>query len=229
MAKFRERRLARALRKEGKSYRQIREVVKVSKSSLSLWLRDVPLTEVQIQGLKKIRQRAVERYRETMRLKRLRRVSGYYKDQAEKLLPVTERELFIAGAFLYLGEGNKVSRGSVGITNTDPSVIKFALYWIINCLKIPVEKIRVQLHLYDDMDIKAETDFWFKELKVPENCLMKPYIKKSTRGEIDQKGFGHGTCGLWVHNTVLKENLMMSIRVITDNYSVNPHKFDIIA
>ena len=36
-----------AMRKEGRSYRDIREVVGVSKSTLSLWLRDLPLTEDQ--------------------------------------------------------------------------------------------------------------------------------------------------------------------------------------
>ena len=36
-----------AMRKEGRSYREIRDVVGVSKSTLSLWLRDVPLTEDQ--------------------------------------------------------------------------------------------------------------------------------------------------------------------------------------
>jgi len=38
---------ARALRREGKSYREIREVVPVSKSSLSLWLADIVLTHEQ--------------------------------------------------------------------------------------------------------------------------------------------------------------------------------------
>ena len=37
----------------------------------------------------------------------------------------------------------------------------------------------------------------------------KPYIKKTNRSDIDQKGFGHGTCALFVHNTVLKENVLM--------------------
>ena len=153
---------------------------------------------------------------------------GYYKDQLKKWLPITERELFIAGLFLYLGEGNKASRNAVGITNTDPSVVKFALYWIVNSLKVPLEKIRVQLHLYSDMKVQEEVDFWVKELSLERVSFTKPYIKKSTRENIDQKGFGHGTCGLIVHNTALKENILMAIRVITDNYSVNPTKFDII-
>ena len=78
------------------------------------------------------------------------------------------------------------------------------------------------------MDLEKETKFWLKELNMKESSLVKPYIKKSSRLNIDQKGFGHGTCGLFVHNTILKENVLMAIRAITDNYSVNPNRFDII-
>lgn len=216
------------LRKQGKSYSDILKIIKVSKSSLSLWLKDVPLTNDQKLGLVDRRKRAVETYRKTMKLKRLRRNSSYYVNQINKWIPLTDREVFIAGLFLYLGEGNKVSRNSIGITNTDPSVVKFALYWIINSLEVPKDKIRVQLHLYNDMDIEKEINFWLTELKMDKSCLVKPYIKKSFRTSLDQKGFGHGTCSLVVHNTVIKENILMAIRAITDNYSINPAKFDII-
>ncbi len=216
------------LRKQGKSYSDIRKIVKVSKSSLSLWLKDVLLTDDQKIALKDRRKRAVETYRKTMKLKRLRRNSSYYLNQINKWIPLSDREVFIAGLFLYLGEGNKVSRSSVGITNTDSSVVKFALYWIINSLEVPKEKIRIQLHLYNDMNIETEIKFWLNELKMNRSCLVKPYIKKSFRTSLDQKGYGHGTCGLFVHNTVIKENVLMAIRAITDNYSINPNKFDII-
>lgn len=228
MAKLIEKRKVIGLRLQGKSYSEIKKIVNVSKSSLSLWLRNVPLTEGQILGLKKKKERAIERYIETMKLKRLKRSSLYYKNQVKKWIPLSDREVFIAGLFLYLGEGNKVSRNSVGVTNTDPSVIKFTLYWIINSLKVPKEKVRIQLHLYSDMNFGKESNFWLRELQMDKSCLTKPYIKKSFKTSIDQKGYGHGTCGLFVHNTVIKENILLAIRAITDNYSINPTKFDII-
>src|SRR5919202_201698 len=40
-----------AMRAEGRSYREIRDVVGVSKGTLSLWLRDIPLTEEQQRAL----------------------------------------------------------------------------------------------------------------------------------------------------------------------------------
>lgn len=216
------------LRKQGKSYSDIRKLVKVSKGSLNLWLRDIELTNEQKLALHDRRKKAVETYRKTMRLKRLRRNSQYYIDQVSQWVPLSEREIYIAGLFLYLGEGNKASPNTIGITNTDPSVVKFALYWITKSLKIPKSKIRIQLHLYSDMVVEDEIHFWLSQLKMKRSCLVKPYIKKSHRTEIDQKGWGHGTCALAVHNTVLKENIMMAMRAITDNYSVNPDKFDII-
>lgn len=216
------------LRKQGKSYSDILKIVKVSKSSISLWLRDIPLTEKQKSKLNDRRKRAVETYRETMKNKRNKRLFNYYIEQKNKLVPLTDREIYIAGLFLYLGEGNKVSRNSIVITNTDPSVIKFSLYFLLKSLKIPKEKIRVQLHLYADMSIEDEIDYWANELRVKKANFAKPYIKKSLRTDIDQKGWGHGTCSLVVHNTLLKENILMAIRAIVDTYSINPDKFDII-
>lgn len=208
------------LRKQGKSYSDIRKLVKVSKGSLNLWLRDIELTNEQKLALRDRRKKAVETYRATMKLKHQKRLDNYYLNQSQKLLPLSDKELMIAGLFLYSGEGNKVSRCSLNITNTDPSVIKFALYWIINSLKVNIDDIRIKLHLYSDMDIEESTNYWVKELKIDKNLFRKPYIKKTVRSDIDQKGYGHGTCGIWVHNTVLKENILMAIKAITDKYRV---------
>jgi hypothetical protein len=208
------------LRKQGKSYSDILKVVKVSKSSLSLWLKDIPLTKEQKDILTNRRKRAVETYRITMKLKHQAKLDSYYNNQAEKLLPLSDKELMIAGLFLYSGEGNKVSRCSLNITNTDPSVIKFSLYWITKSLKVDIKKIHIKLHLYSDMDINEHTNFWVKELKISKDMFKKPYIKHSKRSDIDQKGYGHGTCGIWVHDTILKENVMMAIKAITDKYKI---------
>ncbi len=218
MTKFLERRKAIELRKQGKTYSQILNEVKVAKSSISLWLKDVPLSKDQIDNIKEIRKKAVERYRETMKLKRVNRYKSYYEEQKNKLLPFSERELFIAGLLLYWGEGNKASTNSTSINNTNPKVVKFALYWMVKSLGIPKNKIKVQVHLYKDMDIKKELEFWSKELKIPLEQFNKPYIKDSNRSDLDQKGFGHGTCGLSSSNTFIKENILMALEAIPDFY-----------
>ena len=110
--------------------------------------------------------------------------------------------------------------GPISLNNTDPQVIKFTLYWMVHALEIPKDRIKVTLHLYNDMNIKKEIKFWSNELKLPLSQFSKPYIKESTRVNINHKGFGHGTCGLLVSNILLKERIMMSIKAISDYYAV---------
>ena len=70
MTKINEKRKVIELRKEGKTYSEIRKMVKVSKSTLSLWLKTYPLSGKQLERVKKIKYRAIEKFRETMKIKR---------------------------------------------------------------------------------------------------------------------------------------------------------------
>jgi hypothetical protein len=219
MTKFKERAKAIELRKEGKSYSEIKKLMRVSKSSLSLWLRNKPLTEEQVKKIAGNKERAIERFRETMRLKRENRLLKYYEKQRKIWLPLSERELFFAGLFLYWGEGNKASRHTISISNTDPKVLVFSLCWMTTALKIPKKSIKVLLQLYTDMDVGKTTAYWSRLLRIPRSQFNKPYIKNSTRSSIDQKGFGYGTCTLMAQSTVIKENLMMATKGIADFYS----------
>lgn len=218
MTKFIEKRRVVELRRQGKSYSEIRKIIKVSKSSLSLWLKDIVLTDEQVSGLKTKKVQAVERYKASMKEKRKVRLDQYYKDQLKRWMPLSNREMFLAGLFLYWGEGNKVSNNVISIANTDPDVIKFTILWFKKCLGFSEDKIHIRLHLYNDMNIKLETDYWSKVLNIKSSQFSKPYIKKSMVGQVNQKGFGHGTCTVSVFKTVEKENIMMAIRAISDYY-----------
>lgn len=216
MTKLKEKRFALQLRNQGKSYSQIKKQINVSKSSLSLWLRNLPLSSNQLRKLRDMNEIRIEKFRQTMRKKREKRLASYYKDEKKKILPLNLRELYIAGLFLYWGEGNKAARQTVSINNTDPSVLRFSLRWMTKSLKIPENKIKVYLHLYKDMDIKKETSFWSKTLKIPRTRFAKPYIKNTKKTDINHKGYGHGTCGIRVDNTRLKERILMAIKAVSD-------------
>lgn len=217
MAHVEKRRLAITLRNQGMSYNQIKGELRVSKSTLSVWLRNLPLSPERLRELQHGDAR-IEKYRATMQKKREDRLATYYKEEKMKWGFLSRRELFIAGLFLYWGEGNKANRSVVSINNTDPNLMKFALYWFLHSLQIPKSKVQVFLHLYDDMDVEKELSFWRKELNIPIKNFVKPYIKKSTRSSLDQKGFGHGTCGIRVFGTERKERLMMSLKAISDKH-----------
>lgn len=223
MARIFDRQKAIDLRKRGMTYSEIRQKLTVSKSTLSDWLRKYPLTAEQIRLLENTRHRnrylSIEKIILTKQKKYNARLVSLYEKEKKRLLTLNEKELELAGLFLYWGEGNKRMNGPISINNTDPQVLQFTLSWMKKALKIPQGKIKVYLHLYKDMDIKQEILYWQKVLGLPSSQFARPYIKKSTREEILHKGFGHGTCGLVVSDVRLKEKVMMGIKVIADFYN----------
>lgn len=223
MARRLEKSLAIELRKKGKTYNEIIETLKVPKSTLSGWLSDYPLTEKQLYflggNIRKRRLLSVEKTIVTKYKKRQKHLRETYSKQRIDLLPLSKKELLIAGLFLYWGEGRKALASSLSLNNTDPDVVKFYHYWLINVFDVPREKVRVALHVYKDMDIKETIDYWSRELDIPKSQFIKPYVKENLRFGISQKGFGHGTCGLYINNHRLKEQIILGIKAISDFYS----------
>ena len=224
MARIIDRQRAIDLRKQGKTYGQINKELGITKSTLSGWLGSYPLSEKQLDSLelnkKYSRQVATEKTRITKQKKHDKRLSDVYQKEKKRWKVLTKKELELAGIFLYWGEGAKLINGPISLNNTDPQVLKFTLYWLMNALEIPKEKIQVFLHLYNDMDIKKEMKYWSKELKMPLSQFAKPFIKESSRIKITHKGFGHGTCGLRVSSILQKEKIMMAIKAIADYYAL---------
>ena len=223
MSRIYDRQKAIGLRKKGFPYSKIKHTLGIPKSTLSGWLKDYPLTDKQMAALTKNRTEsryvAIEKTRITKQNKKKARLLVVYKQEQARWGSLTKTEIELAGLFLYWGEGGKTMSGSLSLSNTDPQVLKFTLYWLKYALNVPQEKIKVFLHLYNDMNVGQEIEYWSRELKLPATQFSKPYIKTSSRVEISHKGFGHGTCGLSVNNTRLKEKIMMSIKAIADYYA----------
>lgn len=219
MSKIKLREKALALRNEGKSYSQIKSALGVSKSTLSLWLRKYPLSQKQMRLLRDFNEIRIEKFRRTMERKREDRLNQIYNKAKIEILPFSDRELLIAGLSLYWGEGSKTIKGSLSVSNSDPRLVKFALYWFIHALKVPKEKVKARLHLYKDMKEKTEILFWSHELKLPQKHFGRSYIKSSNRIDLTYKSFGHGTCNLYISDVRIIERVLMTIKAISDYYS----------
>lgn len=228
MSKILLREQAIQLRLKGNTYTQIQRSLGIAKGTLSNWLKNLPLSEEQSLLLTKnknlSRDLAIEKYRTTRHSQRLDKLKRILSEQEKILFPLTEKELFVAGLFLYWGEGGK-DRGQLTVSNTNPKVVKFALFWMTHILKIPVYKIKVALHLYKDMDIKKSIAYWSETLDLPKDQFNKPYIKKSNREGLTYKNFGYGTCKLYHGSVLLSDQIAMSIKAISDKYGVKSDIF----
>ena len=212
MALKKEKALAIQLRKKGKSYSEIKETLKISKGTLSSWLSEYPLSSKRIKELRDNSPKRIESFRNTMTKKRKERFNVSSKKILKKILPVSKRELFIAGFFLYWAEGSKTTTATVSLSNTDPAMLKFYIQWL-SLLGVEKEKLKIHLHLYSDMNIKKSLAFWSEELKISISQFRKPYIKNSKETDITRKGrFGYGTCNVIYENAPLWREVLMSIK-----------------
>lgn len=200
----------------GASYSQIKEKIKVSKSSLSLWLEKYPLSEARLGQLRNLNEIRIEKCRNTKQLNRQKRLDETYKNVKIGLSNFTKKEMLIAGLFLYWGEGTKVSRSTIQLTNTDPSMLKFFIKWL-EIFGAKKDNLKARLQLYSDMDISKQTVFWSSCLGIPLKNFHKPHIKKSLLSSLTyKKSFGQGTCSVSYYNLELYEQVMMSLRYMRE-------------
>lgn len=207
------------MRKEGASYSQIKEKLKVSKSSLSLWLHDMPLSEKRLRELRDWNVVRIERFQNTMRAKRESRWAEVRKRAAKDIGNLSKRDIFIAGLFLYWGEGGKTMFTCTSVSNTDPAMLRFFIHWL-QAFGVSKDRLRVHVHLYADMNIKTELQYWSKILGLPMTSFTKPYIKVSNRSELSYKQkFTHGTCNVLYHNRDISEYVLIALDYIRSEFA----------
>lgn len=181
MAKFAEKIKAQALRKKGKSIKQIARTLKLSKSTVSVWCRDIELSPKQIQALNN--RRATGGYEGRIKGARMQHerklaLIRQYEIDAEKFLGnLSQREFFLAGIGLYWGEGGKVGH-RVKFANADPILIRFIMKWFREILEIPNDKFRmyVIINAVHKHRIKKIESFWSRTAGCPKDQFYKAFF-----------------------------------------------------
>lgn len=205
-------------------YGAIAKELSVPKSTLSYWLKDLPLSPDRVLELRRQAwsrgEASRELFRQTMRKKRDVRDEAVYRAQKKKLGTLSSQSLFVAGLMLYLAEGGKNNAYATALANTDPRLIKFFVWWLQKFLKVPKKNIRMQLHLYESMNIREQERFWMKLGGLTEKQLYKTQIRPLKQGSFSySESFRHGTCQVYVSGRKYKTALTLSIKVFFDTYN----------
>jgi hypothetical protein len=169
-----------ALRRIGWSYGEIRKGLGVSKGTLSLWLRDVPLADEHREALDRRKREAAKRGVRTIKSRgreRERRLAG---NAAGQVTPLTNSELFIAGVVAYWAEGTKSKpwrRNLVRFTNSDPGMILLFLAWL-DLLGISGELVAFRLAIHESADMDRSLRFWSEVVGVPAEEFKRTTLKR---------------------------------------------------
>ncbi len=124
---------AQTLRRKGLSLNEIVKKIGISKSTASLWCRDILLTKSQIISLgKRAHSKNYIGALKGAQSNRFKRelVLAQEKQKAQEFLGTfSNREICIIGTALYWAEGNKTGR-TFGIANSDPFLILICMKWL---------------------------------------------------------------------------------------------------
>ncbi len=212
--KTKEREQARELRRrEGCSVKEIARRVGVSKSSVSLWVRDIELTPKQLDELMTPAYKRQMQGRQTAIANR-RRERIAYQEHGRKLARRGEI-MHAAGCMLYWAEGDK-ARNQARLSNSDPELLRFFVDFLRRYFDVRDDDIRVTCHLFaDHVEKQREIElFWLETLELTERSLCKSFVNvysaASKRKRVNT--LPYGTCRVSVSRTSVLQSIYGAIQ-----------------
>ena len=167
--KLAEQRQARRLRRAGLPLAEIAAALGVSKSSVSLWVRDVEFTGPVVRSA-----RGRRRDPHALHRRKQGEIERLLEEGRARVGRLSEREFLVAGVALYAGEGTKRD-GAVRFANSDPRMIVFFCYWLRRFFEVDESRLRVRLYLHEGLDLAATIAYWSALTGVPPSQFVKPY------------------------------------------------------
>ncbi len=202
---------ARALRKRGMSIKDIEKKLSVSRSSVSLWVRDVKLTKKQLRKLYLNKRTGAMRgsYVATMNKIRAKEelVEKLKKEGEKEIGRLPKRDRFIAGVAMYFAEGSK-GGGSVQFSNTDPRSVEFMVKWIKEFLGPSQERFRGSLYIHNNLDVDKAKRFWSRITGIPLDQFTKTYIVKNDLRRLRKVKHPYGVFRITVSDVNLHRKVM---------------------
>lgn len=205
--KTKERQEARALRKQGLSLREIAKITKCSKSVVSYWIKDIPLTEEQIERLKsnqdKGRARAAQHPNSSkQKWEKIR--TGITEEAAKEISnDISLNELRLIGAALYWAEGYNATRSYFFFANSNPDMIKVMMRFIRECCKVPPEKIKCRVNIHPHLDVNKAEEYWMGISGIPKKNFNKPLLAVSKASKQKRDTLPMGTFNIGICDVVL--------------------------
>ncbi|MEU3840908.1 hypothetical protein AB0E88_12855 [Streptomyces sp. NPDC028635] len=170
---------ARELRQQGWTYDRIQLELGCSKSSISLWVRDLPRPEPRYTPEE---QRALMQEGLTRRRAADRQQHEKSKLSARiEIGELTDRDLFMIGVALYWAEGAKSKpydrRERAIFVNSDPGVIQVYLAWL-DLLDVDRERLSFRVLIHESADVEAAQRYWADVAEVDVSVFARPTLKK---------------------------------------------------
>lgn len=222
MKKAKEMKIAHELRKQGYSLSEISNKLHVSKSTASVWSKNIMLSPEAKQRLSKrttIKSlEGLRKYSEKIKQDKVNALIVDDRSGASKLGNITNRDIYCIGLGLYWGEGYKSGSQEFGFTNSDSHMILFYIKWL--GLVFDVKKsdliLRVSINVSHKKRMQEVQVFWSKVTKVPLSQFSKiSFIASATKKHYSNASSHMGTLRIKVRKgTKMRREVIGAIKHI---------------
>ena len=222
------------LRLRGKSYSEIQKALDgISKSTLSLWLKDIVLS-------REARLRIKERSREKSLaglLKRnknqtalaIKRRDEIRKAARAQIGDISSGDLLLVGIVLYWAEGYKrpiirngreVTSHPISLTNSDPKLLRAFLEFANRVCGIPISRIKIDLRIFKHLNETHVVNYWSRELGISRGNFQKTHIvvSKSSMGKRPFNRLPYGVVQIRINDTNLFHKIMGWIEGLKEQF-----------
>jgi transcriptional regulator with XRE-family HTH domain len=172
---------ARVMRSDGMTYPRIAAELGVSKSSVSLWVRDLPHPPRDMKAGEAKRLAGHRAYFARRRAQVAAERKADKERWARSVGPLSHRELLLVGAALYWAEGSKAKEWrqweSVRFTNSDAAMITLFLAFL-RALEVEPSRLRFAVQIHETADVAGAEAFWRDVVGGPSASFGKTSLKR---------------------------------------------------
>lgn len=203
------------LRKKGFSLREISGKLKISKSTASLWLRDVELLQNAKERINNLgisgRRKAQQTVRKRIASEDGRIISAVRKN-VDKCTLLSRDDLKIICALLYWCEGGKTEKAQLTFINSDPKLVRYFVDTLRKAFDIDEKRFRVLMHVHGYHNIEKQIKFWSEITGISKEQFTKPYRKPNT-GKRIKKNY-QGCVSVRYYGREIRQEMMFLIKEI---------------
>ncbi len=200
-------------RKQGKSYNEINKTLGVPKSTLSSWLKEIPISKhiknQNINRAKIIWAKNITAYNKRKSLVNQKAKEREINQFAQEIKNVDNQALFWLGLGLFLAEGGKRERWSVRFVNADSDIIKLMMKFFREICLVPDDRFRFRIYLHPNIEDQGAKSAWSKILNISIKQFYKSQnvISQSSQRKRNSNRLPIGTLHIYI-NDVRQMNKM---------------------
>lgn len=195
---------AKQLRVAGVSIKTIARTVGAAQSSVSLWVRDVPLSDelkLALQGNMHSAE-SIEKRRQSRLMSEAAKRSKIINGAKEEIKHLNGRELWLIGVALYWAEGGK-TQSVVRFSNGDPKMVQLMMKFFIEVCNVKQDKIRGHIHIHESLDVGTAEKYWQKITGIKPGHFYKTYNKPNRSSKNKRNSLPYGVCDIYISDAKL--------------------------